>query len=59
MENMPKDPIMLMSLINMKLRDQFDSLEELCKSLDIDQEEVERILATMGFEYMPEVNQFR
>lgn len=58
-ENLPKDPIMLMSLLNMKLRDEFDSFEELCLSLGLDQEAIENILAPMGFEYMPEVNQFR
>lgn len=59
LESLPKDPIMLMSMLNMKLRDEFDSLEELCLSLDIQQEDIEMILSPMGFEYIPEVNQFR
>lgn len=58
-ENLPKDPIMLMSMLNMKLRDEYESLEELCLSLDIQAEDIDRILAPMGFEYIPEVNQFR
>ncbi|MCF0159723.1 MAG: DUF4250 domain-containing protein [Bacteroidaceae bacterium] len=58
-ENLPHDPIMLMSLLNMKLRDQFDSLDDLCDELEIQQKDVESILAPMGFEYIPEVNQFR
>ena len=33
MENLPKDPMMLMSFINMKLRDEYPSLDELCASL--------------------------
>ena len=59
LDNLPKDPIMLMSLLNMKLRDEFDSFDALCLSLGLEKEEVESILAPMGFEYMPEVNQFR
>ncbi|MGN1246780.1 MAG: DUF4250 domain-containing protein, partial [Muribaculaceae bacterium] len=33
MENLPKDPMMLMSFINMKLRDCYPSLDELCAAL--------------------------
>ena len=36
MENLPKDPMMLMSFINMKLRDEYPSLDELCASLSVD-----------------------
>ena len=36
MENLPKDPMMLMSFINMKLRDEYPSLDELCASLNVD-----------------------
>lgn len=59
MNSLPKDPIMLLSLVNMKLRDQFDTLQELCFSLDINQEELEKELQEAGFEYIPEINQFR
>lgn len=59
MNELPKDPIMLMSMVNMKLRDQFDSLEELCSTLDVNQEELEKALQGVGFEYFPELNQFR
>lgn len=59
MNTLPKDPIMLLSLVNMKLRDQFDSVEELCFALDVNQEDLERELADAGFEYFPELNQYR
>ena len=58
MNELPKDPIMLMSMVNMKLRDQYDSLEELCYSLDVNQEQLEEQLKNAGFEYFPELNQF-
>lgn len=57
--NLPKDPFMLLSVINTKLRDDYTSLDELCASLDVEKTELLRILANAGFTYMPEINQFR
>ena len=51
MDTLPKDPIMLMSFINMKLRDLYPSLEALCEDLDIDRSELEEKLKTVGYEY--------
>lgn len=51
MENLPKDPIILMSFINMKLRDLYPSLEALCEDLDINRSELEEKLKTVGYEY--------
>lgn len=57
---LPQDPNMLVSVINMKLRDgNFDSLEDLCRSLDIDGEELRKKLSEAGYEYLPDANQFR
>ena len=50
--------MMLLSFINMKLRDQYDSLDELCASMDIDRSELESRLAEAGFEYNPQQNKF-
>ena len=47
----PKDPAMLMSWINLKLRDFYGDLNELCDDLEIDKDEVISILAQGGFEY--------
>ena len=58
MENLPKDPMMLMSFINMKLRDEYPSLDELCASLDVDRATLEATLATAGFEYNQQQNKF-
>lgn len=57
--NLPKDPIMLMSVVNTKLRDEFSSPEELCKALGIDKNELEQKLKNAGFTYKPETNQYR
>ena len=51
MENLPKDPFMLLSIINMKLRDQYADLDSLCDDLDVDREALERTLADAGFTY--------
>lgn len=56
---LPSDPYMLLSIINMKLRDSYDSLDELCASMGIDKAELEKRLGDAGFEYMEKVNQFK
>lgn len=53
------DGIMLMSIINTKLRDEFSSLEELAKFYDINLESLVAKLATVGYDYHREINQFR
>lgn len=54
----PKDPAMLMSWANLKLRDFYESLDELCEDLEIDRKEIEDRLAKAGFEYNAELNKF-
>lgn len=55
---LPKEPVMLLSTVNMKLRDFYDSLEALCSDLDIDQGELEKTLASIDYQYDRERNQF-
>ncbi len=60
MEHLPKDPFMLVSAINMLLRDgEYDSLEELCQSFDREAEEVEAELEKHGYVYSKEQRQMR
>lgn len=58
MTDYPKDPAMLMSWVNMKLRDFYGSLDELCEDLEIDRNDLEERLGKSGFEYNPELNKF-
>jgi len=58
MDNLPQDPMMLYSAVNMMLRDRYNSLEELCDDLDVDRRELERRLAEVGFEYSVRDNKF-
>lgn len=55
---LPADPTMLMSLINMKLRDNYSSLDELCDDMDISRDELMKRLGEAGFEYSEENRRF-
>ncbi len=55
---LPEDAMMLFSYVNMKLRDFYNSLDEMCQSEDIDKETLCSRLAAIGYEYSPEHNKF-
>ena len=55
---LPKDPFILLSLINMKLRDQYASLDALCDDMDASRREIEEALKTIGFRYDEDKNAF-
>ena len=55
---LPKDPIMLLSFVNMKLRDFYGSLDVMCEELDADRQEFEGSLESAGYHYDAERNQF-
>ncbi len=57
--NIPNDPVILLSYINTKLRDEFSSLDELCKSLCISKDEIEHKLYIIGYVYSDETNRFK
>lgn len=54
----PKDPAMLLSFINLKLRDFYVSLDSLCDDMDIDKSEISDKLAAIDYHYDSEKNQF-
>ena len=56
--NIPNDPIMLMSYMNTQLRDNYSSLSEFAKSNGVDEQEIADKLATVGYKYDEEKNQF-
>ncbi len=55
---LPKDPIILLSTLNMKLRDQYSSLDALCEDLEAEQSEIIEKMKAVGYVYDPEKNQF-
>lgn len=54
----PKDPVMLLSFVNLKLRDYYASLDEMCRDLDIDKQELIAKLGDIQYQYSQERNQF-
>lgn len=55
----PQDPAILLSFVNMKLRDVYPSLDDLCDDLDLDRADLEARLASIGVAYDPAHNCFR
>ena len=55
---LPKDPVMLLSVINLKLRDYYKDLDALCEDLDVDKEEIIQRLASIKYCYNAQNNHF-
>lgn len=55
---LPKDPVMLVSYVNLKLRDFYTNLDALCEDLDADRDEIVEKLAGIDYHYDEEKNQF-
>ncbi len=56
---LPLDPAMMLSVINLNLRDKYANLEDLCKSEDLDMDYITEKLAAIDYYYEADVNQFR
>lgn len=56
--NIPTNPDMLVSFVNMKLRDEYASLEELCDDLGINLDELCQNLHNAGYEYSADAKRF-
>ena len=54
---LPKDPHMLASFLNLKLRDFYPTLDALCEDLGVDKEEIVQKLEAEEYSYDPERNQ--
>ena len=57
-DQLPKDPVMLLSFTNTQLRDTFESLDAFCINFQVLPEEISAKLATIDYEYNPATNQF-
>ena len=55
---LPKDPVILLSVVNTKLRDEYASLQELCASMDVDAAALKAELAALNYHYDPIQNRF-
>ena len=54
----PKDPIMLLSWLNTQRRDHYASLDDLCRSENLERSAIEASLASVDYVYDPDTNQF-
>lgn len=57
-DNLPKDPIILLSFTNTQLRDTFESLNAFCTNFQISKEDLCARLAVLNYEYDFKTNQF-
>ena len=56
--NIPNDPLMLLSYVNTKLRDDYQNLDILCDDLNLDKEKLIDKLAAIDYHYNDELNRF-
>ena len=56
--SLPADPIMLLSVVNLKLRDYYKTLDALCEDLDADKADLCAKLHAVGYDYDAQRNQF-
>lgn len=56
--SLPSDPIILVSVVNTKLRDTYSNIDMLCDDLDVDKDELIGKLHKINYKYNAEKNQF-
>ena len=55
---LPKDPVILLSFVNTKLRDEYVSLSELCTAMDVKESDLMERLSDIGYEYDEKAHRF-
>lgn len=58
LNGLPSDPMILLSVVNTKLRDFYPSLQALCDDMEISEVELKEKLAQIDYEYDGLKNQF-
>lgn len=56
--DIPKDPFILLSYINTKLRDEYSDMDELCREMILSKEEIISTLKKLDYEYDSRLNRF-
>ncbi|MCF2554909.1 DUF4250 domain-containing protein [Faecalicatena contorta] len=55
---LPKDPMLLLSVVNTKIRDHYQTLDALCEDMDVNKEELINTLRGIDYEYDESRHQF-
>ena len=55
---LPRDPYILLSFVNTKLRDFYEDLDDLCKSMGLEEPQLVGPLQAIGYRYDAEHNRF-
>ena len=58
LQNLPQDPVILLSVVNTKLRDFYPSLDQLCKEMEVNKKELTDKLDLIDYAYDASCNQF-
>lgn len=56
--NLPKDPAILLSFVNTELRDNYDDLTDFCVANNVDINDIVGKLRSLDYTYNPQANQF-
>ncbi|MBQ7504248.1 MAG: DUF4250 domain-containing protein [Ruminococcus sp.] len=56
--DLPNDPMILLSVVNTKLRDYYKNLDEMCEDMNIDKDELTKKLSEIDYEYDEKLNRF-
>lgn len=58
MNQLPKDPMLLLSVVNTQLRDHFPNFTEFCKFYSVEEDSITAKLKDIDYEYDDVTNQF-
>jgi len=56
---LPRDAMMLLSVVNTKLRDEFEDLDDLCEYYGVEKSEIMEKLAEIDYSYDDDLKKFR
>ncbi len=57
-DNIPNNPMMLLSFTNTKLRDEYKSLVDMCYDLEVEEQDIVEKLSMIGYNYNQDLNRF-
>lgn len=55
---LPRDPMLMLSVVNTKLRDYYNNLDALCDDMQVEREEIVKALKGIDYEYDESRHQF-